>query len=61
MAENETTKSADWHAGFAAARHQAACEMGHFIDDEGGSVELAEAAYDHLKVMEWNPDCEEQP
>ena len=48
-----------WHAGFAAARYQAACLMGHFIVDEGGSIELATAAYTHLRCMEMNPECKQ--
>lgn len=59
MPATDTEKSSEWLEGFAAARHQAACEMGHFIIDEGGGESLAEAAYDHLKAMVRNPECRE--
>lgn len=43
--------SADWLAGFMAAREQAANLMGHFIVDEGGEVSLAEKCYNEVAAM----------
>lgn len=61
MPTETTEKSAEWHAGFAAARHQAAREMGHFIVDQWDREDIAEAAYEHLEAMVWNPECKEIP
>lgn len=54
-------KSPDWNAGFAAARHQAANLMGHFIIDETTIAdgvdrmeELAEKCSDKILAMQDN-------
>ena len=59
--QKQTTKSDDWHAGFAAARHQAACEMGHYIVDDWDREDIAEAVYERIKEIVWNPECREHP
>lgn len=60
-ASKTTEKSAGWHEGFAAAKHQAANIVGHFIadetniaDDADRMVELAKKCADKIRGMHDN-------